>query len=113
MKAYIMISIIITTIFVFTACSSSNVEFSENVLRNQIGTLKWQGSPAVDGVGMLFVVGNTEYGAPGEPDDYSKYLNEGDYEVMIKADIKLTGEKTVRGWGATFPEIEFIRIEKY
>lgn len=113
MKVPLLISLILTSLFIILGCTSSSVDPSENILRNQIGMLSWKGSPAVDGAGMLFIVGDTEYGAPGEPDDYSRYLDKGDYEVRIKADFVLTGEETIRGWGASFPEIGFIKIEKF
>lgn len=113
MKIFLLNTLILAAFFVFSGCSSSNTDSSEKILRNQIGTLSWKGSPAVDGAGMLFEVGEVQYGAPGVPDDYSKYMDEDDYEVKIKADILLTGEETIRGWGAAFPEIEFIKIEKY
>lgn len=107
-------SILIFCVVVITACSSFKVEphQDEDILRDQVGTLSWGGAPAVDGVGMLFIVGDTEYGAPGTPDDYSQLFEEDQYEVEVEADFKVTGEETVRGWGATFPAIEFIRIEQ-
>lgn len=102
--------VLLTMLFTF-ACSSTNVNPNEDIIRNQTGTLRWGGSPVVDGAGMLFVVDDTEYGAPGTPDDYPDFFGEDIYEVDVRADFKLTGEETVRGWGATFPEIVFIRIE--
>lgn len=100
--------IIISTI----ACSSTDVNSRGEIIRNQAGTLRWAGSPAVDGAGMLFVVGKKEYGAPGIPDDYPYLFGKDQYEVEIRADFKITGEDAVRGWGAKFPAIEFIKIEK-
>ncbi|WP_234572564.1 hypothetical protein [Rhodohalobacter sp. 614A] len=113
MKSTVLALILFVAPLLFSACSTTNVKSSKDVFRNQIGTLSWNGPPAADGAGMLFIVDEVEYGAPGEPDDYSDYLDEGEHEVIIKADFKLTGEETVRGWGVTFPEIEFIRIKKY
>lgn len=93
-------------------CSTSNVNSDDDIIRNQRGTLRWLGSPAVDGAGMLFIVDEKEYGAPGTPEDYPKLFGNDQYEVEIRADFKITGEDAVRGWGATFPAIEFINIEK-
>ncbi|NBC04364.1 MAG: hypothetical protein GVY20_11755 [Bacteroidetes bacterium] len=95
-----------------TACSSTNVNGNDDIFRDQSGTLRWGGAPAVDGVGMLFIDNEIEYGAPGTPDDYPELFEEDIYEVEVRADFKLTGEETIRGWGATFPAIEFIKIEK-
>jgi hypothetical protein len=89
------------------------VSGNEDIIRDQAGTLRWGGAPAVDGVGMLFIVNQTEYGAPGTPDDYPEFFEEEIYEVEVRVDFKLTGEETIRGWGATFPAIEFIKIEKF
>ncbi len=94
------------------ACSSKIANSYEGIKRNQAGTLQWGGSPAVDGTGMLFVVDDTEYGAPGTPEDYPQFFGDDTYEVNVRADFKLTGKEAVRGWGATFPAIEFLRIKK-
>lgn len=112
MKLPSLASILLAGLLLFSSCSTTNVESSEKIQRDQIGILSWKGSPVVDGGGMLFIVDDIEYGAPGVPDDYSDYLKEGELEVMIKADFVLTGEDTVRGWGATFPEIKFLKIKK-
>ena len=104
-----LFSIGILLIFFTVACSSTN---SDDTFRNQTGTLSWGGSPVVDGVGMLFKVDDKEYGAPGTPDDYPDFFGEDEYETEVRADFKLTGGETVRGWGATYPAIEFIKIEK-
>lgn len=103
------------TLFVFSillallsfACSSTN---SDDILRDQTGTLTWYGSPAADGAGMLFEVGEKQYGAPGTREEYPGLFNQDVYEAKIKADFILTGEETTRGWGAAYPAIEFIRI---
>lgn len=84
----------------------------ENIFRDQIGSLRWTGAPAVDVTGILFLVEETEYGAPGTPEDYPGLFGDNISEVDVRADFKITGEETVRGWGATFPAIEFLRIEK-
>jgi len=99
--------------FVLTSgCGTSNVNSEENVLYDQEGILRWGGSPIVDGVGMLFIVGKKEFGAPGTPDDYPGFFRDDITEVHVRADFKITGAETVRGWGATFPAIEFLDIEK-
>lgn len=110
-QIYLLCITLLVTFFT-TACSSTNVNSDDDVIKNQTGTLRWGSSPAVDGVGMLFVVDEKEYGAPGTPEDYPEFFEDEVYEVNVLADFKLTGEDTVRGWGATFPAIEFIRIEK-
>lgn len=105
------------TLFVFSsllvllssACLHSN---SDDFLRNQTGTLIWYGSPARDGAGMIFEVGEKQYGTPGTPEDYPELFEDDQYEVEIRADFILTGEETTRGWGATYPAIEFISIQK-
>lgn len=112
-KKYITLLLFTFLMIISTvACSSTNVNSEYNIIRNQAGTLRWAGSPVVDGAGMLFVVDDKEYGAPGTPEDYPEFFGDDIYEVDVRADFKLTGEDTVRGWGATFPAIEFIRIEK-
>lgn len=112
MKSLSFFSIFVMSILLLSTCSTSNIDSRDHILHDQIGMLSWKGSPAVDGAGMLFEVGDREYGAPGTPEDYSQFFRKNKYEVQIKADIKLTGKKTVRGWGATFPEIKFIRVER-
>jgi hypothetical protein len=90
------------------ACQKSND--ADDILLNQVGKLIWGGSPAVDGMGIIFEVGETIYGAPGSRDDYNDYFPGDGNEVWIRADIRLTGELTYRGWGARLPEIEFLRM---
>jgi len=111
-KPIFQFCIVLLIAFSTTACSSTNVSANEDIIRDQTGTLRWGGAPAVDGVGMLFIVDEKEYGAPGTPGDYPEFFEENIYEIEVRADIKITGEDTVRGWGATFPAIEFIKIEK-
>ncbi|MCA1803371.1 MAG: hypothetical protein LC662_13040 [Rhodothermaceae bacterium] len=74
--------------------------------------LIWGGWPATDGLGIVFEVGEIMYGAPGSREDYSDYFPVDENEVMIRADIKITGETTIRGWGTRLPEIEFLRMER-
>lgn len=106
-STFVVISVLLVLLSI--ACSSTN---SDDILRNQTGTLTWYGSPAADGSGMLFEVGEKQYGAPGTRENYPGLFDQDIYEVEIKADFKLTGEETVRGWGATYPAIEFIRIKR-
>lgn len=110
-QIYLVFFVFLMSLSTF-ACSSTNVNSDDDIIRNQTGTLRWAGSPVVDGAGMLFLVDDKEYGAPGTPENYPDFFGDDIYEVNVRADFKLTGEDTVRGWGATFPAIEFIKIEK-
>ena len=112
MKTPILHFLLVIFLIGFTNCTSSSVNSREDVYKNQVGLLRWGGTPEADGAGMLFIVDEVEYGVPGTPEDYPKFFQERTIEVNVRADFKLTGEKTVRGWGATFPEIEILRIEK-
>lgn len=103
------IPLLLSLLMIFQACSTST-DPSDDTLFNEHGTLKWGGAPALDGAGMLFAAEDTTYGAPGNRDNYTEYFPEGKNEVQIRADIKITGETTVRGWGVTYPEIEFLNI---
>lgn len=112
-KKHILLLLITSLVIASTvACSSTNVNSSDDIIRNQTGTLRWADSPVVDGAGMLFVVDDKEYGAPGTPEDYPEFFGDDIYEIEVRADFKLTGEDAVRGWSATFPAIEFIKIDK-
>lgn len=108
------LSLFILSIGLLPACNSLNAnKFNhDTILKNQIGMLRWGGSPAADGSGMLFIVDEVEYGASGTPEDYPDLFEENEYEIEVEADFKVTGGKTGRGWGATYPEIEFLRIER-
>lgn len=97
--------------FLFQGCSIFGTNSSEDVLFDQTGTLWWSGSPAVDGGGILFETKSKTYGAPGTREDYDDYFPENENKVQVIADIKLTGEITVRGRGAEYPEITFLEIE--
>jgi hypothetical protein len=108
-RVALFFSILLALTMISQACIL-NSESSETVLRDVPGTLTWGGLPAADGAGMLFETADTTYGAPGTRGDYSEYIPEGDYKVDIRADFWVTGETAVRGWGAEFPEIEFIKI---
>jgi len=50
------------------------------------------------------------YGAPGDRSDYDAYFEGESNETEVTADFRITGEKTVRGWGVEFPAIEFLEI---
>lgn len=94
----------------FLQACSTNSDSSDDILTDQRGTLVWGGSPATDGVGILFITADITYGAPGNREDYSEYFPEGENLSQIVADIKLTGITTVRGWGAEFAAIELLNI---
>lgn len=111
MKTSIRVGLV-SAVLLFFGCSSSTQDELKGVLYAQTGTLIWAGTPAADGAGILFETADTTYGAPGTREDYSGYFPDDENQSLIKADIKLTGKTTVRGWGASFPEIEFISIEK-
>lgn len=107
MKALRTWVFILLTGFLLQGCSTSH---SDDILRNQTGTLYWAGFPGLDGGGVLFVTADTTYGIPGSKSDYSSYFPSNKDEVQIRADVKLTGETTVRGWGASYPEGILLRI---
>ena len=112
MKHRIHLTCSILFVLFFNACTS---DADSDIFYNQPGVLEWHGSPAVDGLGMIFETEDgTQFGAPGEPDDYPRFFtNDTTYSVSITANYRLTGELTARGWGVTFPEIEFLRINNY
>lgn len=95
----------------FSACSIFGTNSSEDVLFDQTGTLSWSGPPAADGGGILFETKSKTYGAPGTREDYKEYFPENENQVQVIADVKLTGETTVRGWGSEYPEIKFLEIK--
>lgn len=97
--------------FFLTACSTHS-DSEMNIFRNQTGLFLWGGSPAADGAGLLFEVDDEVYGVPGVPSDYPGFFDDDVYSIQIEADFRLTGKETVRGWGVTFPEIEFLKIQK-
>jgi hypothetical protein len=101
------LAIILLLILFLQGCNSSQ---SEDLLRNQTGTLLWARSPELDGLGVLFETTDTTYGIPGDKNDYSGYFPGSKDEVRIKADVRLTGETTVRGWGLSYPEAMLTRI---
>ncbi len=59
----------------------------------------------------MFETEDEIYGAPGTREDYTDYFPENKNQVQIIAVIKLTGDTTVRGWGAKYPEIKFLDIK--
>lgn len=94
---------------ILQACS--NLDTPDDFMFNQTGRLSWGGSPAADGVGILFETEDEVYGAPGSRDDYSKYFPEDENQILVIADFRVTGETTIRGWGVTYPEIRFLHIK--
>ena len=104
------IAIMLLASFLCQSCSSSTSPL-EDYRFEQTGTLSWGGSPAADGVGILFKTEDEIYGAPGDREDYRDYFPENEHQVQITADIKLTGDTIVRGWGTEFPEIKFMSIK--
>ena len=77
---------------------------------DQSGTFLWAGHPAFDGGGLLFVTSDTTYGIIGSNVDYPDFFNNDYSSVQIVADVQLTGEVTVRGWGSRFPEARLLNI---
>lgn len=96
-----------------SSCSIPVGDQSETILLDQPGTLVWAGTPMNDGLGILFKTEKKTYGAPGTREDYQAYFRDQEYEVQIIADIRLTGEKTIRGLSGTkYPAIKFLDIRK-
>lgn len=111
MKPFITTVFAIFTMLLVHGCQV-DVDSTNETFFDQSGVLKWGGSPAVDGSGMILVVDETEFGAPGEPKDYpSLFTSDTTYAVEVIASYELTGELTSRGWGVTYSEIKFIKIE--
>ena len=107
MKNLLLICGLFLTVAAFNGCSDSD---SYTVLRNQSGLLIWGGSPAFDGTGMLFQTADTTYGIRGNDDDFDRYFAEDERTARIRANVVLTGETTIRGWGSQFPEAVLSRI---
>ena len=80
------------------------------IQRGVPGLLQWGGSPAVDGTGLTMMTTTAEYGIPGTFEDYESFFQDGEYKAFVITDFRLTGETTIRGWGASYPEIEILRI---
>lgn len=106
-----LIVLILIVGLLFQSCSIFGTNSSGDVLYDQTGTLSWSGSPAADGGGILFETEDEIYGAPGTREDYDDYFPKNENQVQVIADIALTGETTVRGWGTEYPEINFLEIE--
>lgn len=104
--------ILILSIIFFTSACTSPGDANLDVYENYTGTFIWGGQPAVDGVGLLFETEDATYGIPGDRSDFSGLFTDGSNSVEIKTDFVITGKKTVRGWGATFPEAILIRPER-
>ncbi|MBD3615161.1 MAG: hypothetical protein HUJ22_01215 [Gracilimonas sp.] len=98
-------------VLVFNSCESSNSEYPV-LYRAHTGTLSWGGSPEVDGSGLLFYTGNKTYGVPGDKSAFDHLFSPDTNQVDVRVDFLLTGEKTVRGWGTIYPEINIIQIER-
>lgn len=96
--------------FAIISCSSNSDGYT---LRNQTGDLIWGGSPAYDGTGLTFETETKTFGIPGTKEDYSDYFSNEKNSVQLKADIWVTGETTIRGWGTQFPEAEIITAEHH
>lgn len=94
-----------------SGCSASDSTSSNEILRDQLGTLSWGGAPEVDGLGITFASADTTYGIPGVLSDFSDYFPDELNQVWIWADVHLTGKTTVRGWGASFPEATLSHID--
>ncbi|MCC5915318.1 MAG: hypothetical protein JJU46_13150 [Balneolaceae bacterium] len=92
------------------ALYSCGTDAHESVLKDQNGTLVWGGSPALDGLGMLFETADTTYGVPGNREDFSTLFPDSENRIEVIADVKLTGENTARGWLVTFPKVELKNI---
>jgi len=107
----LLLPLLVSVLFILHACSVNSDE-SETILRDVSGTLIWGGSPAQDGSGILFETTEATYGAEGTRTDYSEHFPENETHVQISADFILTGETAVRGWGAEFPKIEFLKITR-
>lgn len=112
LKVPTVIILILIGGLLFQSCSIFSADSSENILYGQTGTLLWTGAPAVDGGGILFETADEIYGAPGTREDYTDYFPEDENQVEIIADIEITGDTTVRGWGAEYPEIRFLEIQE-
>lgn len=103
--------LILIGVLLYQSCSIFSADSSGDILYDQTGTLWWTGAPAVDGGGILFETEDEIYGAPGTREDYTAYFPEDENQVVIIADIEITGDTTVRGWGAEYPEIIFLEIQ--
>jgi hypothetical protein len=107
MKNALIISLVILFGVLLQNCS--DVDY-EGVVRNQSGALIWGGSPAVDGVGMIFQTADTTYGLRGDRDAYARYFPDNENTVRVRANVLVTGETTIRGWGTRFPEAVLSKI---
>ena len=111
MRQCTLFSFTLVLMVLFAACSTDS-DLDGEIIRESEGMLIWGQSPAVDGVGILFETNGVTYGAPGDKIDYESYFSGEENSAEVKADFVITGEKTVRGWGAEFPAIEFLKISK-
>lgn len=104
---------ILTILFLLTLGCKDNPALSDALLRDQVGNLTWGGEPALDGLGMTFETTDITYGLPGSRDDYDHILPDSLYSIRIKADIQLTGKRTVRGWGVRLPEATLVKASVF
>lgn len=105
---------LLTVIFfgvLFISCDNTN-STEPAIYEKYTGVLKWGGHPAVDGSGLLLLTGNKTYGVPGDKKDYNHIFKNDESEADVRVDFALTDKKTVRGWGATFTEIQILNIER-
>ena len=102
---------ILFLLFTLSACNVNDSD-KQKMYKDYTGTLTWHGSPAVDGAGMLFYTGNKTFGVTGDTSDYDNLFDEDSYEIEIRADFFLTGNKTIRGWGTEFTEAVLVDYKK-
>ena len=111
MRQCTLFSFTLLLMVLFAACSTDS-DFDGEIIRESEGLLIWGLSPAQDGSGILFETNGVTYGASGTKTDYKSYFTGDENSAEITADFVITGEKTVRGWGAEYPAIEFLKISK-
>lgn len=111
MKGFIIRVLAITLVIFMSACSTSS-DADMDIIENYTGTFIWGGHPALDGAGLLFETGDTTYGIPGDKSDYPGLFPSNSSAVEIRTDFVITGNQTVRGWGATFPEAILIKPQR-
>jgi hypothetical protein len=104
---------ILTIVFILTLGCKEDSTLSQALLRDQVGNLTWGGEPAVDGLGMTFETDDITYGFPGSRDHYDHILPDSLVSIRIKADIQLTGDTTIRGWGVKFLEATLVKASVY
>jgi hypothetical protein len=103
------IILILPILLIFALGCKKDSSLSQALLRDQVGTLSWGGEPFLDGLGMTFETDDKTYGLPGSRDDYDHILPDSLVSIRIKADIQLTGDTTIRGWGVKLPEATLVK----